>query len=191
MTDPDTLGERFETLETDQLPESVDRAAVERLSTVAYLLDECIELPGGVSVGLDPLVSAVPGVGDALSTGLSLYVVAEAAYLGVSYGTVVRMLGNVAVDTVGGSVPVVGIAFDALWKTNRMNLELLVADLADDGAGADTPGETAVEGATGEDTATGDADDTDTTDGHGDPATTDHDDTATEVVEIAVTGPDE
>lgn len=182
MTDPDTLGERFETLETDQLPESVDAAAVERLSTVAYLLDECIELPGGVSVGLDPLVSAVPGVGDALSTGLSLYVVAEAAYLGVSYGTVVRMLGNVAVDTVGGSVPVIGIAFDALWKTNRMNLELLVADLGvDDEVAADTTGD--------DDTTTGD-DDT-TIGGRGSPSTTDHDDTSTEAVEITVTGPDE
>ena len=120
------LADRFETTE---LPDSVDEAAVDRLSTVAHLLDECVRLPGGVSVGLDPLLGSVPVVGDTLTTGLSLYVVLEAAYLGVSYTTVVRMLGNVAVDTVGGSVPVVGLLFDAFWKTNRRNVELLLDDL--------------------------------------------------------------
>lgn len=121
------LADRFETTE---LPDSVDEAAVDRLSTVAHLLDECVRLPGGFSVGLDPLLGSVPVVGDALTTGLSLYVVLEAAYLGVSYTTVVRMLGNVAVDTAGGAVPVVGVLFDALWKTNRRNVELLLDDLA-------------------------------------------------------------
>lgn len=124
MTD---LTDRFET--TD-LPDSVDEAAVDRLSTVAHLLDECVRLPGGFSVGLDPILGSVPVVGDALTTGVSLYVVLEAAYLGVSYTTVVRMLGNVAVDVVGGAVPVVGLLFDALWKTNRRNVELLLDDLA-------------------------------------------------------------
>lgn len=124
MTD---LTDRFET--TD-LPDSVDEAAVDRLSTVAHLLDECVRLPGGFSVGLDPILGSVPVVGDTLTTGVSLYVVLEAAYLGVSYTTVVRMLGNVAVDMVGGAVPVVGLLFDALWKTNRRNVELLLDDLA-------------------------------------------------------------
>ena len=124
MTD---LTDRFET--TD-LPDSVDEAAVDRLSTVAHLLDECVRLPGGFSVGLDPILGSVPVVGDALTTGVSLYVVLEAAYLGVSYTTVVRMLGNVAIDVVGGAVPVVGLLFDALWKTNRRNVELLLDDLA-------------------------------------------------------------
>jgi len=138
----ESLADRFET--TD-LPESVDEAAVDRLATVAHLLDECVRLPGGVSVGLDPILGVVPVVGDALSAGLSLYIVGEAAYLGVSYTTVVRMLGNVAVDVVGGSVPVVGILFDAFWRANRRNVELVLDEL-----GVDTPAASAESGTTGE-----------------------------------------
>jgi hypothetical protein len=138
----ESLADRFET--TD-LPESVDEAAVDRLATVAHLLDECVRLPGGVSVGLDPILGVVPVVGDALSAGLSLYIVGEAAYLGVSYTTVVRMLGNVAVDVVGGSVPVVGILFDAFWRANRRNVELVLDEL-----GVDTPAAPAESGTTGE-----------------------------------------
>lgn len=128
---PGKFESRFDTTAAGDLPESLDEAAVERISTVAYMLDECLTIPGtDLSVGLDPLLGVVPVVGDALSTGISLYIVAESAYLGVSLTTVVRMLGNVAVDTVGGSVPVVGPLFDAVWKTNKQNLDLLLDDLA-------------------------------------------------------------
>jgi hypothetical protein len=34
------------------------------------------------------------------------------------------MLFNVAVDTVVGSVPVVGDLFDVVWKANRRNVTL-------------------------------------------------------------------
>ena len=57
------------------------------------------------------------------------YIVVESAYLGVSYATLVRMFANVAVDVVGGSVPFVGTDFDAVWKTNKRNVDLLLADL--------------------------------------------------------------
>lgn len=111
----------------------VDEAALDRLRTVAYLLDEAVSIPGtDIRVGLDPILGAVPGVGDALSTGLSLYIVLEAANLGVSYTTIVGMLGNVAVDAAIGSVPVVGTIFDALWKANTWNVELIQEDLGVD-----------------------------------------------------------
>jgi Domain of unknown function (DUF4112) len=35
------------------------------------------------------------------------------------------MLGNVALDGVLGAVPVVGDAFDVLWRSNRRNVRLL------------------------------------------------------------------
>ncbi|GGL23504.1 hypothetical protein GCM10009037_03820 [Halarchaeum grantii] len=116
----------------DDLPDSVDRDAVERMRSVAYVLDESVRVPGtDFRVGVDPLVSAVPVVGDALGVGLSLYVVLEAARLGVSYTTLVEMLANVTIDAVGGSVPVVGDVFDAVWKANKRNLELVLDDLTD------------------------------------------------------------
>jgi hypothetical protein len=35
------------------------------------------------------------------------------------------MLANVAIDTAGGSVPILGDLFDVAWKSNTRNLELL------------------------------------------------------------------
>lgn len=115
----------------DELPETLDAAAVERMRTVAKLLDEQVEVPGtDFRVGIDPLVSAVPVAGDAVGAVVSLYIVAEATYLGVSLSTVLRMLANVAIDAIGGSIPYAGVLFDVFWKTNKRNLELALDDLA-------------------------------------------------------------
>jgi hypothetical protein len=35
------------------------------------------------------------------------------------------MVMNIAVDTLGGALPVVGDAFDLAWRSNRKNLEIL------------------------------------------------------------------
>lgn len=125
------LHEAFDDPET--LPESVDEAAVRRMRAVAYVLDDSVPVPGtDRTVGLDPILGAVPVVGDAVSGAISLYIVLEAARLGVSYGTLLRLIANVAVDVAGGAVPVVGDLFDAVWKANRRNLRLVLADLTDD-----------------------------------------------------------
>ena len=117
---------------TVDLPSTVDEAAVRRMQFVRRLLDDSVRVPGtDVRVGLDPLLSALPGnVGDVVGAGLSLYIVLESARLGVSFTTLLRMLANVAVDVAVGSVPVVGVLFDAVWKANARNVELALADLA-------------------------------------------------------------
>lgn len=116
-----------------ELPPSVDEAAVERMRGVAFLLDEFVRVPGTeYRVGVDPLLGSVPVVGDLVSGGLGLYIVLEAAYLGVSYMTVVRMLVNVAFDAATGSIPYVGALFDAAFKSNKRNLELALRDLGYD-----------------------------------------------------------
>ena len=124
------------------VPESVDEAALERMKAVAWVMDESVRVPAtDVRVGLDPLVSAVPVVGDVVSGGLSLYIVAESAYLGVSYSTLAKMLANVAIDVAGGSIPWVGTVFDAFWKTNKRNVELLLDDLGIEGGHGEEPGD--------------------------------------------------
>jgi Domain of unknown function (DUF4112) len=40
--------------------------------------------------------------------------------------TIFRMISNVAIDTLLGTVPIFGDAFDAVWKSNRMNYNLLI-----------------------------------------------------------------
>lgn len=115
----------------EHLPKSVDRAAVERMRIVAYVLDEGIRVPGiGYRIGVDPLLGILPGAGDLLSGGFSLYLVLEAARLGVSYATLLKMIANIFVDVVGGIIPVVGNIFDATWKANKRNFGLVLNDLA-------------------------------------------------------------
>ena len=127
------------------LPAAVDDAAIARMRTVARVLDEGIRLPGtDFRFGIDPIVGILPGAGDAATSIVSLYIVAESARMGVSQSTLLRMLANIAVDTVGGSVPVLGVAFDAFWKSNKWNVQLALEDLAESGGGSGTEPETVV-----------------------------------------------
>ena len=122
----DAFDDHFE----GEIPPGVDEAAVERMRTVAHVFDDLVRVPGTeFRVGIDPLLGAIPGVGDVLSTGLSLYVVLESARLGVSFTTLLRMLANITIDAAVGAIPVVGSIFDAVWKQNKRNLELAIEDL--------------------------------------------------------------
>ncbi|MFB6196650.1 MAG: DUF4112 domain-containing protein [Halobacteriaceae archaeon] len=115
----------------ENLPASVDRAAVRRMQVVAKVLDDSIRVPGTkYRVGIDPILSALPVAGDIIGGGFSMYIVLESARLGVSYITLLRMMANVALDVAGGSIPYVGDVFDAAWKANKRNLELALNDLA-------------------------------------------------------------
>lgn len=116
--------------DVEALPETVDRAAIKRMERVATLLDESIRVPGTrYRIGLDPLLGVAPVAGDVLAGALSMYIVLEAARLGVSYMTLLRMIGNVSIDIVGGSIPLLGDVFDAAWKANRRNVDLVLEDL--------------------------------------------------------------
>lgn len=109
-----------------ELPETVDEAAIGRMRAVARLLDDGMRIPGtDFRIGLDPIVGILPGAGDTVAAVASLYIVFESARQEVSRPTLLRMLGNIAVDTVGGSVPVLGTVFDAFWKANKWNANTL------------------------------------------------------------------
>jgi Iap family predicted aminopeptidase len=114
----------------EQLPGTVDRAAIERMRTVAYVLDSSVRVPGTeYRIGIDPVLGALPVAGDVVSGALSLYIVLEATRLGVSYTTLFEMIANITLDVVGGAIPYVGTVFDAVWKANKRNLELVLEDL--------------------------------------------------------------
>jgi hypothetical protein len=56
---------------------------------------------------------------------LSGYLVLLAQRLGAPRSVIMRMLGNVALDTLGGSVPIAGDLFDVAFKSNVRNVALL------------------------------------------------------------------
>jgi hypothetical protein len=111
---------------------------IARLDTLATVLDTAFILPGtNVRFGLDALLGLVPGVGDIVTTAVALYIVHEARQLGAPGHVIARMLGNVALDSVVGAVPLVGDAFDVMWRSNRRNMRLLQDWLARDRGGRD------------------------------------------------------
>ncbi|HKG13980.1 MAG TPA: DUF4112 domain-containing protein [Pyrinomonadaceae bacterium] len=108
-------------------PSTRSRAEVERgLDQLSTLMDGLFRIPGtGWRIGLDALVGLIPGIGDFATTAVSFYILAAGVRYRVPKVTLLRMAANVGVDYVLGAVPVVGDLFDAAWKSNQMNVELL------------------------------------------------------------------
>lgn len=103
---------------------------VERLRRLAHLMDAAVTIPGTrFTIGLDAALGLIPGVGDALSALISGYIIAEAQRLGVSKATTARMIGNVVIDSLIGSIPVLGDLFDVAYRSNIRNLRLLGIDM--------------------------------------------------------------
>lgn len=98
-----------------------------RLQALAWLLDNSIPLPGGFRIGVDALLGLIPGIGDAMGALISAYIVNEARSMGASRSVLLRMMGNVLIETAIGSIPFAGDVFDAAFKANARNLALLQA----------------------------------------------------------------
>lgn len=99
---------------------------IARIDSLSRLLDTAFAVPGtNIRFGFDGLIGLVPGIGDTVTTALSLWLVYEAHQLGAPKHVLARMLGNVALDGVVGSVPLAGDMFDVMWKANRRNLRIL------------------------------------------------------------------
>jgi hypothetical protein len=105
----------------------VDRAEqIELLRRVARLLDSAIEIPGtSFRIGLDPILGLVPGIGDLISPLFTVILLWRAREMGIPRVVQLRMIVNVAIDTLAGAVPVLGDVFDFAWKANNRNLALL------------------------------------------------------------------
>ncbi len=106
-------------------PAELDRRLVE-LDDLARNLDSRWRIPGTeIRFGLDAIAGLIPGVGDVAAALVSAHIVYHAVRIGAPSHVVGRMVGNVAVDTVVGSVPVLGSVFDLFFKANNRNVRLL------------------------------------------------------------------
>jgi hypothetical protein len=98
----------------------------ESLDRLSWLLDDLFRIPVlGWRIGLDALVGLIPGVGDTATTVASLYVLGSAVRYRVPKITLLRMGLNLGIDYALGSLPLVGDFFDAWWKSNQKNVDLL------------------------------------------------------------------
>jgi len=99
-----------------------------RLRRLAWMIDAQFSLPGTkFRFGLNALVGLAPGIGDVVMGLVSLYIVNEARMMGVPHALLGRMLANVAVEVVGGAVPLLGDLFDVVFKANLRNIALVEA----------------------------------------------------------------
>lgn len=101
------------------------------VSSFAHWLDAGIRIPGtNLRFGLDPILGLIPGAGDAVGAVLAGWILVEAARVGASRATLLRIAGNVALDAGLGAIPLIGDVFDFAWKANLRNVALLERHLA-------------------------------------------------------------
>jgi hypothetical protein len=97
-----------------------------RLEMLAKLMDGAFVIPGTtIRFGLDGIIGLIPVAGDMIAGLVSTYLIWEAKQLGAPRWLLARMLANAFLDTAIGSVPVVGDAFDVLFRANMKNVALL------------------------------------------------------------------
>ena len=113
-----------------------ERAEIlDTIDRLSHWMDTAFEVPlVGWRFGFDAIVGLIPGLGDAATTLVSVYILALASRCGLPRVTLARMGLNVAIDGILGSLPLVGDLFDVWWKANQMNAALLRERLAESSA---------------------------------------------------------
>jgi hypothetical protein len=90
------------------------------------ILDEAFGIPGTkFRFGWDPILGLNPGLGDILTGIASVILLIQAFRLRVPPIIKARMLLNVIIDVVVGTIPLIGDIFDFAWKSTSLNLVLL------------------------------------------------------------------
>jgi hypothetical protein len=108
----------------EKSPAPVTRPTVEiDIHRIARLMDEAIRI-GPIGIGLDGIIGLVPGIGDLIGALISFYIVYRASAEGAPRSLIAIMMSNIAIDTTVGVIPVVGDAFDFMWKSNMKNVRL-------------------------------------------------------------------
>ena len=98
----------------------------ESLERLSWLMDDLFRVPVlGWRVGLDAIVGLIPGFGDTATTLVSFYILTSAVRYRVPKVTLIRMGLNLGLDYVLGALPLVGDLFDAWFKSNQKNVDLL------------------------------------------------------------------
>lgn len=89
-------------------------------------MDSAFRIPGTrFRFGLDSLVGIIPGLGDLATSVPAGYIIFESYRMGLPTHKLMRQGANVAIDTVVGSVPLVGDLFDTGFKANLRNIAIL------------------------------------------------------------------
>ena len=101
-------------------------ATLGRIRKLSRLMDTAFRIPGTpIRVGWDPIIGLIPGLGDAIDTIISIYLLFLATQFGLPRNVWGWMLFNIGLEAIVGTIPLVGDIFDAFYKSNIRNLVLL------------------------------------------------------------------
>jgi Domain of unknown function (DUF4112) len=112
---------------TEQVPETqTGHPEFQFIDSISSLLDNQFRIPyTNIRFGVDFLIGLIPTAGDWLSFGISSSLVFAMLRRGIGVGMLFKMLGNITLDAVVGSIPILGDLFDLHYKANRRNVNLL------------------------------------------------------------------
>jgi hypothetical protein len=115
---------------------TIDRRAMNETDAVrlakflAELLDQRFTIPGtSIRIGLDPIISLIPGIGDLIANLTGSVILVIAAQLGIPKVVLVRMGINIAMNTIIGAVPIFGDIISIWFRSNVKNVDLLERSL--------------------------------------------------------------
>jgi hypothetical protein len=118
----------------DALAESAEqRLQRERqwVGPVTALLDTRFRIPfTDIRFGIDPILGLLPVAGDLVSAIITAVLIIVYVRLGIPNRIAVRMVANLLIDLIIGSIPVLGSVFDVVFKANWKNKQLANAYFA-------------------------------------------------------------
>ena len=101
-----------------------------RIRSISDLWDRAFGIPGTKwRVGLESVVGLLPVGGDVVGLGISIYILWQVVQFNLPKTILVRMVFNIVIDALVGSVPILGDFFDVTWKANTKNVNLLESHL--------------------------------------------------------------
>ena len=93
---------------------------------LAKVLDTSIRIPGtSWSIGLDPLLGLIPGIGDVIANLIGTVILGIATHLQIPRIVLTRMSLNLLINGTVGAVPIVGDLFSVWFRSHARNAALL------------------------------------------------------------------
>lgn len=122
-----TRGEALTAVSDTAAGEPRSHATPTWIHALVRIMDEAIRIPGtNFRIGWDAILGfLLPAAGDAISALSHVALLVQAFRARVPPVVIARMVLNVAMDELWGSVPIIGDLFDAGFRANRKNLDLI------------------------------------------------------------------
>jgi hypothetical protein len=103
---------------------------LERIDRLSMLLDAQFRIPlTKIHFGWDAVVGLIPLAGDLLMAAVSVSLIRDARKLGARRHSIVCMGGHTLIDLLLGAIPFIGPVFDAFYRANLRNLQLLLDEI--------------------------------------------------------------